>query len=64
MHSEDTATRSPTAQDDAQQRGAFVKALATGDIDRIRAATRDFLHHTNSPARTARFIRGAIQKGA
>jgi hypothetical protein len=64
MLMDSTTTGHPIAREDDRDRAAFLDAVAAGDIDRIRAATRQYLLHANSPARAARFIRGAVQKAA
>ena len=62
MNSKDTAAIFRVADDADLESNAFVEALVTDNIDLIRSATRHFLHSTNSPARAARFIRGAVRK--
>jgi FkbH-like protein len=49
-------------QDDAAARRAFLEALGGNDVDRIRSTTRTYLRRTSSPARTARFICGSVEK--
>jgi FkbH-like protein len=43
-------------------RDVFLAAVRSGNIDRIRLASRRLMSRTASPSRTARFIRGTIQK--
>lgn len=64
MSSSDRAEVSQPQDDAAKNRESVVAALSAGDVDQIRIAARRFLQEAASPARAARFLRGAAEKAA
>lgn len=64
MNSSDGAELAQSQDDATRNREAVLAALASGNVDQIRVASRRLLHEATSPARAARFLRGAVEKAA